>query len=143
VSTLVAKWQSLGAGIGEALAGGVVSGPTRRRWTSRIGRLDLGAFYRLSLARWDAERSLGRHNVPAAQAVHGFYRQSLRGAFTEPVDLRDLAVDGDDLIGAGIPAGPELRKILEALLEFVLDDPSLNTRDRLIEEAQRLIRSRG
>ena len=141
ISNLVARWQSLGAGIGEALARGDVPGPARRRWTSRIGRLDLAAFYRLALARWEAARFLGKHNLPAAQAVHGFYRQSLRGAFTEPVDLRDLAVDGDDLIGAGVPAGPGLRRILVGLLESSLDDPGLNTRDRLIEEALRLLRS--
>ena len=34
-------------------------------------------------------------------------------AFRDPIDLGSLAVDGDDLRRAGIPAGPELGKILQ------------------------------
>jgi hypothetical protein len=56
----------------------------------------------------------------------------------EPIDLRDLAIDGDDLCQAGIAPGPELGKILAALLERVLEEPSRNTRDWLMDEAVRL-----
>jgi tRNA nucleotidyltransferase (CCA-adding enzyme) len=54
------------------------------------------------------------------------------------VDLRDLAVDGDDLRQAGIAPGPGLGKILEALLDAVLQDPARNTREWLLGEARRL-----
>jgi tRNA nucleotidyltransferase (CCA-adding enzyme) len=52
--------------------------------------------------------------------------------------LRDLAVGGEDLASAGIPRGPNMGKILAELLETVLDDPGLNTKERLIEIARRL-----
>jgi len=39
---------------------------------------------------------------------------------------------------AGIPAGPWLGKILHALLEAVLIDPTRNQRDWLLQEARRL-----
>ncbi len=45
---------------------------------------------------------------------------------------RDLAVTGDDLIGAGIEPGPELGRILNAMLEDVVDDPSLNQKEILL-----------
>jgi tRNA nucleotidyltransferase (CCA-adding enzyme) len=55
--------------------------------------------------------------------------------------LSDLAVDGDDLRRAGIPPGPALGKILQALLDRVIRDPSLNTPGWLLEEARRLYRT--
>jgi poly(A) polymerase/tRNA nucleotidyltransferase (CCA-adding enzyme) len=55
------------------------------------------------------------------------------------VDLRGLAVRGDDLITElGIPPGPLIGRLLEDLLELVIADPSLNRRDRLLERARSL-----
>jgi tRNA nucleotidyltransferase (CCA-adding enzyme) len=48
------------------------------------------------------------------------------------VELSDLAVSGDDLVRAGVPAGPELGVTLRRLLEFVLEDPTRNQRDLLL-----------
>jgi tRNA nucleotidyltransferase/poly(A) polymerase len=58
-----------------------------------------------------------------------------RGA---PHRLRDLAVGGDDLIAAGWSPGPELGKVLAALLDDVVTDPSLNERDELLRRAEKL-----
>ena len=54
----------------------------------------------------------------------------------EPTARNQLAVTGDDLRQAGIPPGPQLGQVLTRLLEAVLEDPSLNTRDRLLEMAR-------
>lgn len=53
-------------------------------------------------------------------------------------DIRQLAVNGSDLIQAGIQAGPRLGAVLEKLTEHVIDDQSLNTKDRLIELALKI-----
>lgn len=50
----------------------------------------------------------------------------------EPVDIRDLAIDGKDLLALGIPSGPEIGRLLHAALDIVLDDPSKNTKDSLL-----------
>jgi tRNA nucleotidyltransferase (CCA-adding enzyme) len=50
----------------------------------------------------------------------------------EPVTRGALAVSGDDLIAAGIARGPEVGRVLERLLDAVLADPALNSRDRLL-----------
>jgi tRNA nucleotidyltransferase (CCA-adding enzyme) len=47
-----------------------------------------------------------------------------------------LAVSGNDLLEAGVPAGPALGAVLGRLLERVLVDPSLNTRERLLALAR-------
>ncbi len=49
------------------------------------------------------------------------------------VSLKTLAVSGKDLIELGIKPGPEIGAILERLLAAVIDDPSLNTKEKLIK----------
>ena len=49
-----------------------------------------------------------------------------------PLSIKDLAVTGRDLIEAGIAPGPGLGKILDNLLEYVLDDPEKNNKEQLI-----------
>ena len=58
--------------------------------------------------------------------------------FRDPVDVGYLAVDGEDLQRVGIPAGPALGKILQALLAAVIEEPEHNTTDWLLQEAKRL-----
>lgn len=55
----------------------------------------------------------------------------------QPHRLEDLAVDGSDLIELGYQEGPELGRTLEALLDAVVDEPSLNTREALLERVRR------
>jgi poly(A) polymerase/tRNA nucleotidyltransferase (CCA-adding enzyme) len=51
----------------------------------------------------------------------------------------DLAVDGRDLMQLlGIEPGPEVGRILEGLLDQVLEDPSLNEREKLLAMARRI-----
>lgn len=51
----------------------------------------------------------------------------------DPLELRDLAVNGKDLIEAGVRPGRELGVLLQRMLEQVLEDPSRNTREWLME----------
>lgn len=56
----------------------------------------------------------------------------------ECVTLKNLAVTGSDLIGAGMKPGKELGDVLQKLLALVLDDPSCNTKEKLLAEAEKL-----
>jgi tRNA nucleotidyltransferase/poly(A) polymerase len=54
-----------------------------------------------------------------------------------PLSLRDLAVDGRDLLEAlGRPPGPWVGLMLERLLESVVADPSRNRREILLNDAR-------
>ncbi|HEX7083505.1 MAG TPA: HD domain-containing protein [Gaiellaceae bacterium] len=66
------------------------------------------------------------------------FRRVVESERTAPHRLRDLAVGGDDLIAAGFVAGPELGRALQALLDEVVRDPSLNRRDELLRRAETL-----
>ena len=54
-------------------------------------------------------------------------------AKNQALSLKDLAVNGKDLIEIGIPAGKKLGAILNELFEAVLEDPEMNDKDKLIE----------
>lgn len=139
IAQVAERWQAVGVAMGEALtAGSEPDGTTVRRWVAGIGRPMLHGFFRVAGAHWAARRTANPQGAPTAQAVHSLYRQSLRTALRDPVDLRDLAIDGDDLRQLGVAPGPQLGKILAALLELVLRDPALNTRERLLAEARKL-----
>lgn len=51
------------------------------------------------------------------------------------LSVRDLAIGGRDLMALGIPEGPQIGRLLRALLERVLDDPAANTRETLLAAA--------
>jgi hypothetical protein len=53
-----------------------------------------------------------------------------------PLGLKDLAINGDDLQRLGIPPGRRLGEILQTLLDHVLNDPTQNSRVRLLALAQ-------
>ena len=92
---------------------------------------------RLACAVWSA-RSAAGGLAPDRSAAHRLYRRMAKTALRDPIDLRDLAIDGDDLHRAGVPGGPRLGQILRSLLHEVLEDPSLNRADWLLQEALRL-----
>ena len=55
-----------------------------------------------------------------------------------PLGLRDLAVDGNDLMAElALPPGPALGRLLERLLDSVISDPRRNRRDVLLADARR------
>ena len=51
------------------------------------------------------------------------------------VTIKDLAVNGGDLIRLGFSQGPAIGAMLQELLEIVLDDPQKNEREWLLEYA--------
>lgn len=53
------------------------------------------------------------------------------------VSLKDLALSGSDLIQAGMKPGQELGKVLKLLLDEVLEEPTLNKKELLIELTKR------
>ena len=57
-------------------------------------------------------------------------------ARNEPTARQDLAVNGGDLLALGL-RGPAVGQALDALLERVIDDPALNSRDALLALVER------
>ena len=70
--------------------------------------------------------------LDAAARLRALLEQERR----QPHRLADLAVDGADLIALGFEEGPVVGRTLESLLDTVVEDPALNTRDELLARAR-------
>ena len=112
-----------------------------RRWTSaavrrfirRIGRDLVDDLLELREAD-----NLGS-GLPADAGYVEELRRRVRDelAAHPPLSLRDLAVNGGDLIGElGMQPGPPVGELLERLLGSVIADPSRNHRERLLADAR-------
>ena len=87
---------------------------------------------RADLLAHDLERV--QKSIDALEGATARYRQTLENH--ECVSLKDLAVNGDDMLALGYQ-GPEIREILERLLIMVLKDEIPNEREVLIQKAAR------
>jgi poly(A) polymerase/tRNA nucleotidyltransferase (CCA-adding enzyme) len=56
--------------------------------------------------------------------------------------IKDLDINGNDLIKAGITPGPELGKVLNFLFEAVLEDPALNNHKQLLDIGLKFYKTR-
>ncbi|HYA08717.1 MAG TPA: HD domain-containing protein [Gaiellaceae bacterium] len=66
------------------------------------------------------------------------FRATVESERGSPHRLADLAVGGDDLLAVGFRPGPAIGRALRELLDAVVDNPELNTRDELLRRARRM-----
>jgi tRNA nucleotidyltransferase (CCA-adding enzyme) len=97
--------------------------PAVRRWLATVGTAadDLSVLWSLRQAK----------DPPWAPAVAEIRRRG------DALSRSDLAITGSDLQALGA-SGPEIGQTLTALLDRVLEEPSLNTRDHLLALARNL-----
>jgi tRNA nucleotidyltransferase (CCA-adding enzyme) len=109
-----------------------------RRWLRRVGPEILEDLYALNRADVLGKgRDVDDDLVKVGALQEHVKRVLAAGA---ALSTRDLAIDGNDLMAAlGISPGPKLGEILRALLEWVIDDPTRNERELLLERARELL----
>ncbi|TMC71827.1 MAG: CCA tRNA nucleotidyltransferase [Chloroflexi bacterium] len=102
-----------------------------RRFIRKVGLENIPALFALRKA--DNIGSGARSpRMYALEALWERVQEEIRAA--SAFSLKDLAIDGNDVMAElGIPPGPRVGRILDELFERVTDDPSLNTRERLLE----------
>lgn len=69
------------------------------------------------------------------------FKDRIEAALSESsvFSLKDLAINGKDLISIGIPPGKQVGHILNELLDMTIDDPDSNTPEKLLHIAKKLI----
>ena len=83
------------------------------------------------------EADLRAKNVPDGELeAVARLRALIEQERSSPHRLADLAVDGSDLLELGYREGPQLGSVLDGLLDEVVDDPSRNDREWLLERAK-------
>ena len=74
---------------------------------------------------------------PAVGGWEELRRRAAAVIATDPLEAKHLAISGDDLVAdLGIGPGPVVGRLLAALLEAVLEDPTLNSREKLLALAR-------
>ena len=100
-----------------------------KRFIKRVGKENINELFEL---QWcDQIASEGKSKV---EEYDPFIRR-IKELENQPMSVRELAVSGDDLAQAGIPKSKVMGDILDELLEMVIDYPSLNEKETLINQA--------
>ena len=104
-----------------------------RRFIARVGLSSIMELFALRLA--DTTATIGS---PSSWPMLSEFKSRIDRVVEtgEALSLKDLAVNGDDLAALGIPRTREMGALLSELLDTVLEDPSLNTKEKLLEIAK-------
>lgn len=101
-----------------------------KRFINRIGKERINSLFEL---QWcDQIASEGYSKVDE----YGEFINRIEKCLTEPLSIKDLCINGDDLNKIGIPKNKVMGEILNKLLENVIDEPKLNTKENLLKIAK-------
>lgn len=108
-----------------------------RRLLGKLGEERLRLLIELELADVKSQNPLYREERVANIAA---FREKMEEVLTEEqcFSLRHLAINGRDLLCLGIPQGPEIGRILNVLLEQVMEETLPNEPDALKEAARKV-----
>ncbi len=106
--------------------------PSVRRFIVDVEASNMDNLMRLKLADLYAHTDYKREEkLRRIETLDEMYRQIIKDG--DCLSVSSLAVGGNDLMAEGIPAGPAIGAALSKLLEAVLDDPSVNEREKLLD----------
>jgi len=78
------------------------------------------------------------YDVPGYRIESRYYLLDHIKKSREPLFLEDLAINGDDLVEAGIVTGEQVGEMLQMLLDVAHRLPGLNTKKKLLQRAKML-----
>jgi tRNA nucleotidyltransferase (CCA-adding enzyme) len=108
---------------------------TVKRFIRRVGKDKLDMVFQLQYS--DQIASIGEPwNDQYADLI-----PRIEKLINDPMYLSELAVTGEDLNSIGIPKSKEMGEILNKLLEMVIDYPTLNQREILLNQASLMHRA--
>ncbi|KKP75965.1 MAG: PolyA polymerase [candidate division WS6 bacterium GW2011_GWF1_35_23] len=106
-----------------------------RRFIQRVGIDNIDELFRLRMAdaQSNAKTSFNPEEITILQKrISEVLHQDMA------LKITDLRVRGEDLVAIGVKEGPQLGSILRELLDMVIDEPMLNTKEKLLEKAKQL-----
>ncbi len=102
---------------------------TVNRFIARVGIDNLHHLFRLQIA--DELASAPPHDISRIIKLKEQCEKILNDKL--PLTVKDLAISGRDLIELGMKPGPQMGITLNNLLDKVIEDPTLNTRETLLK----------
>ncbi len=106
-----------------------------KQLVARVGEENLDDL--MDLQRADIMGSAPPFDMSLLESMQAELQQIL--ACHPPLNVKDLAVNGDDLIALGFEQGPDIGRVLDILLDTVLDQPEKNQPEILLAVAQELL----
>lgn len=107
-----------------------------RRVMNELGEGMFPMLLKVETADFMAQSTYKREEKQAvADALKEVYDRIIENR--DGIYIKDLAINGSDLIALGVKPGPQIGQILSELLEVVLDNPEYNTREYLLELAKK------
>lgn len=100
-----------------------------KRFINRIGYENIPSLFNLQWCDQIASEGVSK------EKEYGEFIERIQALKNQPMSLKDLKINGKDLAELGIPKGRQMGEILNKLLEMVIDYPTLNNRETLIEQA--------
>ncbi len=107
--------------------------PNVKRFINRVSVENLDKLFELQIA--DIRACAPPHDISHILNT----QKEVEKILTEkqPLTVKDLKIDGYDLIAMGMQPGKQMGKMLNDLLELVLDNPKLNERNTLLKYVRR------
>lgn len=114
----------------------IKNAPNRvRRAMSKVGKDLFVYFLKVRRANILAQKEESQEKALAdLQGLTEIYEGILERG--ECVCIKELAVDGKDLLSIGVKQGKQIGEILNDLLEIVLEEPEKNTKETLLEHVK-------
>lgn len=108
-----------------------------KRFINRVGYENVIDLFKLRMC--DQEATFSKANWQSVQELEDRIEKIIKNK--EALSIKDLSINGRDLINLGIERGPQFSKILNYLLNTVLDDPHMNEREKLLTLAMNYYKS--
>ena len=108
-----------------------------KRWLNKIGEKQFRRLLQVKKADNKAQNlELSSDRIKELSEIEALIDEVLQE--DECFSLKDLAVNGNDLIGVGYKSGTELGNTLNKLLQLVIDGDCPNEKEKLLQEAENL-----
>lgn len=109
---------------------GDISKRSVRRMLSRMGKEYFDQLFLIKRADMKGQSDYKRdEHIATLEQIIRYYDEIIEEE--NALSIKDLKLGGRDLIEMGISPGPDMGRILSALLDRVLDNPELNDREKL------------
>lgn len=106
-----------------------------KRFINRIGLENIDDLFELQIA--DIKGCKPPHNFDSVNNLRNKVQEVLNKQ--QPLSIKDLSINGYDLMELGINPGKEMGDILNTLLEMVLENPELNNKEILLKLVGKII----
>lgn len=100
-----------------------------KRFINNVGKERLDDIFKLNIA--DIKGKADMRSIDKVYNLQKKCKEILEKQ--EPLSIKDLKINGNDIIKTGVKEGRKVGEVLQYLLEKVLENPALNNRKDLLE----------